>query len=403
MLFYFNNLAFFAPNVALAVLSSFYALLGLLFVSFPMEDRDNLAKRRIRSLPVSHLFWFVFPIAAFMITIIPLAIVTLLMSQNTTPDIQRAWEMLPSYFKLPLFMIGIWLAAILVFLAGFIAAQLFLMWRNYLQLQTAQSQLIRSEKLASLGQLVGGIAHEINNPINFILSNIEPLKEYLQSYKRLDAYIASQKTKLPSTLQTDIEALRQDADLDFAGEDSEKILESFQEGSKRISKIVEALRQYSRIDKDYYSSYDLRESVDSALALLANRMKNRIEIHKNYEEIPAIRCSPAQIDQVFFHILRNADQAIAEKGHIWIDIRSEENSIIVTIRDDGKGIAPEHLSKIFDPFFTTQPIGGGTGLGLSLSQGIIEQHGGTLSVESELGKGSAFTVSLPIRQERQAD
>ena len=208
--------------------------------------------------------------------------------------------------------------------------------------------------------------------------------------------MAGQKELMPPKLRTQYDAIYKEEDLDYALQDCDKLVRAFEDGSTRISEIVAGLRQYSRTDKDYYSPYDLHEAIESSLTLLGNRYKEDVTVHKHYGRIPKVVCSPGQINQVFMNLLRNAEQAIEEKGNVWITTYQENENVIVKIRDDGRGISSEHLSSVFNPFFTTKPVGSGTGLGLSISYGIIEQHGGTMTVESEVGEGATFIVSLPI-------
>ncbi|MEW6237475.1 MAG: ATP-binding protein [Candidatus Omnitrophota bacterium] len=272
--------------------------------------------------------------------------------------------------------------------------------RRTAELKAAQNQLIRSEKMSSLGQLIAGIAHEINNPVNFIKSNIQPLKDYLLGFKKAVDYMTENKEQLPSEMKERFEDIYEEEDLEFASQDAKKLMSSFEDGSDRISKIVADLRQYSRMDEDYYSQYDIHEAIDSTLNLLFNKYKNRIVLHKEYGDIPQISCSPGKINQVFMNIFVNAIEAIENEGHIWIQTSRQDKNAIIQIRDDGIGMPEEIKTKIFDPFFTTKPVGSGTGLGLSIVQGIIEQHGGTIAVESEAGKGTQFTVTLPLGENK---
>ena len=270
---------------------------------------------------------------------------------------------------------------------------------SYETLRRTQSQLIQSEKMASLGQLVAGVAHEINNPVNFIKSNIQPLKEYMSGFKKLILRIDQAKERLPEEDRLAYETIFEEEDIGYAIEDSDKLVSSFEDGSTRIAKIVADLRQYSRVDKEYRSPFDIHEAIESSLTLLHNRYKKHVTVHKEYGEIPKVVCSPGQMSQVFLNLLSNAEEAIEGDGNVWIRTYQEKDRVVIRILDDGKGIPAERLSKVFDPFFTTKPVGKGTGLGLSIAYGIIEQHGGTITVESEERKGATFTVTLPIRKE----
>jgi len=207
--------------------------------------------------------------------------------------------------------------------------------------------------------------------------------------------IGEKKDQMSGDLRSEFEMLYEEKDLEFADEDSGKLIKSFEDGSNRIAKIVADLRQYSRVDKEYRSPIDLHEAIESSLTPLHNRFKKHVTIHKEYGEIPQLVCSPGQISQVLLNLLSNAEESIEGDGNVWIRTRQEKDRIVVEIRDDGKGIPTENLSKVLDPFFTTKPVGKGTGLGLSIAYGIIEQHGGTITVESEQGEGTTFTMRLP--------
>ncbi len=265
------------------------------------------------------------------------------------------------------------------------------------QIQLRKQQLIQTDKMASLGQLVAGLCHEINNPVNFIKSNIQPLKEDIQDLFSFVKIIVDNQQKIPEDVLKKINLPQKMKEIDYDLDDIKKILDSFDEGSNRIASILYNLRLYSKVDDDYYSSFNIQEAIDSSLTLLYPLYKDQINIHKEYKSFPLTRCSPGQINQVFFNILKNAIEFNQSGGDIWVLTGYQDNNITITIRDNGVGIPKENLSKIFDPFFTTKPVGSGTGLGLSLSYSIIEQHEGRIAVESEMGKGSKFIVSLPIK------
>ncbi len=321
------------------------------------------------------------------------------------------WDftVLSPWYKEPTFFVIIIVCSLLIFFfAGSTLNRHFRLQTSYSdlrisheQLKQTQNKLIQSEKMASLGQLVAGVAHEINNPVNFIKSNIQPLKDYLFGYKKAVDTVVAQKESLPEKVRNEFDSVYEEEDLEYANEDSDKLIQSFEDGSDRIARIVADLRLYSRCDEDYYSAFDIHEAIDSSLTLLHSRYKDQITIHKDYAGLPSVTCSPGKINQVFVNLLGNAIEANEEsEGNVWITTSQEANNVIVNIRDDGKGIPSENLSKVFDPFFTTKPVGSGTGLGLSLSYGIIEQHGGTISVDSDIGKGTTFTVCLPIERKK---
>ncbi len=216
--------------------------------------------------------------------------------------------------------------------------------------------------MASLCQLFAGVAHEINNPINIIKSNTQPLKEYIGGFKKLIHHADSVKEKLSEPERQIHESILEE-DIDYAIEDSDKLIVSLEDGSDRIAKIVADLRLYSRVDEDDYSAFDIHEAIDSSLTLLHSRYKDQVTIHKDYAGLSSVTCSPGKINLVFVNLLSNAIESIEDQGNVWITSSQEDQYAIVTIRDDGKGIPLENLSKVYDPFLTTKPVGSGTGLG----------------------------------------
>lgn len=258
-----------------------------------------------------------------------------------------------------------------------------------LQLKDAQSQLVHSEKMAGLGQLVAGIAHELNNPIGFIYSNVGHLKDYCQRLFRL--------LDIAQTAPQELKQNLIDAEYDYLKEDLPRLISSCEDGSRRIRDIVLGLRNFSRMDSSRIERINLNQCIEDTLLLLAGEFKDRITVHKDFEPLPLVLCYPTQLSQVFMNLLTNASAAISAQGNIWIKSRSLKNKVEISIKDDGVGIPDEIKSKIFDPFFTTKEVGKGTGLGLSISYGIVERHNGTIEVHSEPGKGSEFVVSVPIR------
>jgi len=245
------------------------------------------------------------------------------------------------------------------------------------ELRETQAQLMQSEKMKSLGQLVAGVAHELNNPIGFVHANLQLLDEY--TGKLADA-----------TRDGDEARARQ------AREAITKLLVRSREGTERVKQIVMDLRSFSRTDQAEIANADLHEELDRTVALMEPRLKNDIELRRDYGELPQVRCYPGQLNQVFLNLLMNACDAIAGGGVITIRTRPSALGVRLEFEDDGPGIAPEALSRIFDPFFTTKPVGVGTGLGLSLSHGIVERHGGRLSAESTPGHGALFRIELPL-------
>lgn len=254
------------------------------------------------------------------------------------------------------------------------------------RLQKTHSQLVQSAKLAGLGELVAGIAHELNNPIGFVYNNIGHLQEYSNSLIGL-------VNELSKTAQNSKE-LRDAHDFNYIANDFPKLIASCEEGASRVKEIVTGLRNFSRTDAGGREEFDLHQGIDSTIKLLSGEIKNRIKIHKNYGLVNRINVHPGQINQVIMNLLTNAAQAIPTQGNIWIETGMKNGKVWLSVKDDGVGIKPENLEKIFDPFFTTKPVGEGTGLGLSVSYGIIQSHGGEIKVESSPGKGSKFIVTL---------
>lgn len=262
------------------------------------------------------------------------------------------------------------------------------------KMKRIQEQLVHSEKMASLGQLVAGIAHEINNPVNFISSNITPLKNYINDIKAL-INLYDHTCELHEQARQKVEEFKQEADFAFLIEDLDDLLEDIETGANRIKRIVQDLRNFSRLDEAELKVIDIHDSLDTTLNLLGHLYEKRITVHKNYGTIPPLECYAGQLNQVFMNILANAAQACGTKGNVWISTRSESGQAVISIRDDGKGIPEEILPKIFDPFFTTKDVGEGTGLGLSISYGIIEKHHGEIRVTSQEGQGTQFTIRIP--------
>lgn len=270
-------------------------------------------------------------------------------------------------------------------------------------LKKAQVQLVQTEKMSSLGQLVAGIAHEINNPINFIYANLSYVNRYTQNLLDLvDIYQENYSSN-------EIEQVIEQIELDFLRIDLPKIISSMQSGADRISKIVLSLRNFSRLDEAEMKLVNIHEGLDSTLLILQSRLKMNkgytdIELIQKYGNLPLVECYPRQINQVFMNIISNAideleKQKEQQNKQITIETGVQtENEIRITIRDNGSGISREVKHKIFDPFFTTKPVGKGTGLGLSIAYQIIEKHGGYIDVISEPGCGAEFAIVLPIKQ-----
>ncbi len=269
--------------------------------------------------------------------------------------------------------------------------------KAYVDLQNTQEQLVQTEKMASLGQLVSGIAHEIKNPLNFIYGNTSFLADYTQKLQSLlESY--NKLASLSPEDRSEMDRLKDIMHYSFIRDDLKTLIDNFTEGARRINTIVSDLRTFSRMDTDTISEIDLHASLEMSLNLLRNQYRNRIEIHREYGDIPKIQGYSGKLSQVFMNLLSNAFHAVKDKGEVWIRTRSSNGTVEVEIEDNGIGIQREHLKRIFEPFFTTKPVGQGTGLGLSISYGIIEQHHGKIHVASIPDKGSTFTVRLPVFQ-----
>ncbi|WP_265949327.1 cache domain-containing protein [Dechloromonas sp. A34] len=268
------------------------------------------------------------------------------------------------------------------------------------QLEAAQNQLLQSEKMASIGQLAAGVAHEINNPIGFVSSNLGTLEEYaddllaiVEAYGKADHLLDAQPE-----LRADIESLKARADLAFLSKDLHCLLRESHDGIERVKKIVQDLKDFSRIDNMDWAMANLEQGLDSTLNIVWNEIKYKADIVKEYGGIPLVECLGSQMNQVFMNLLVNAAQAIDGHGTITIRTGVADERVWIEIADTGKGIPLEVQKRIFDPFFTTKPVGQGTGLGLSLAYSIVQKHHGTLEVASEPGRGSSFRLEIPRRQ-----
>lgn len=266
------------------------------------------------------------------------------------------------------------------------------------RLEQAHHQLLQSEKLASIGQLAAGVAHEINNPIGFVNSNIGTLSGYVADLLRLvQAYEASE-TQLSAETAQQIALVKREIDLEYLHEDVGQLLRESKDGLERVKKIVQDLKDFSRVGETDLQWADLHKCLDSTLNVVANEIKYRAEVVKEYGPLPEVECVPSQLNQVFMNLLVNAAQAIADFGRITVRTGAERDHVCVSVADTGAGISPEHLSRIFDPFFTTKPVGKGTGLGLSVSYNIVRRHGGRIEVDSAPGRGTIFRILLPVAQ-----
>ncbi|MHB9101179.1 MAG: ATP-binding protein [Sulfuricella sp.] len=268
------------------------------------------------------------------------------------------------------------------------------------RLEDAQNQLLQSEKMASIGQLAAGVAHEINNPVGYINSNLGTLQKYLRDlFDMLAAYEQAEPLLAEhAEVLRNIRALKEKLDIAYLKEDVSALMSESQEGITRVKKIVQDLKDFSHVDEAEWQWSNIHNGLDSTLNIVWNEVKYKAEVIKEYGSLPDVECLPSQLNQVFMNLLVNAAHAIEERGIITLRSGVEGEEVWVEIADTGKGISPENLNRIFDPFFTTKPVGKGTGLGLSLSYSIVQKHHGRISVASEVGKGTTFRIWLPVSQ-----
>lgn len=271
------------------------------------------------------------------------------------------------------------------------------------QLRNAHEQLLQSEKMASIGQLAAGIAHEINNPIGFVNSNMGTLKGYVATLLGvIDQY--EQVGSGHPEVAAGMAALREQADLAFLKEDMTDLVRESLDGLKRVKEIVQALKDFSHTGATAWEVADLHQGLDSTLNIVSNEIKYKARVERQYGQLPPVTCLAAQLNQVFMNLLVNAAHAVSTQGIITVRTgtgkgcgpEAQADWVWIEVGDNGTGIAPEHMKRIFEPFFTTKPVGSGTGLGLSLSYGIVNRHGGRIEVASVIGEGTRFTVHLPV-------
>ncbi|OEU71877.1 MAG: hypothetical protein BA864_11110, partial [Desulfuromonadales bacterium C00003093] len=276
------------------------------------------------------------------------------------------------------------------------------------QLKNTQAQIVQAEKMASVGQLAAGVAHEINNPTGFVSSNLKTLADYLNDINRLikqyrmlitelkDNNAEDKITSSIEKLLDQISGIEKEIDLDFIMDDVMDLINDCREGTKRIKKIVLDLKDFAHPGEDKLQATDINKGIESTLNVVWNELKYKATVTKDYGKLPIVKCYPQQLNQVFMNIFVNAVQAIEKRGEIRISTRADNGSVEVRISDTGVGIPKENISKIFDPFFTTKEVGKGTGLGMNIAHNIIKKHNGTINVESEVGKGTTFRIRIPV-------
>ncbi len=276
-------------------------------------------------------------------------------------------------------------------------------------LKDTQAQLIQSEKMASLGQMVAGIAHEVNTPLGFVTNNLSIiernvgiLEQALKEYEKMEIMLREgELSELEAQLETVRELVLRIEEMSLPDRTRKTLAESNM-GLHRIQELVTNLRNFSRLDEAALKMVSLSESIDASLMIATNLVKHKAEVIKNYTPNLMVECYPAQLNQVFLNLITNAAQAIETFGKITITTQLEQDKAIIKVADTGVGIPEQNLKKIFEPFFTTKPVGQGTGLGLSIVYKIIEQHNGTITVKSKVGEGTEFTITLPVRQAKQS-
>ncbi len=267
-------------------------------------------------------------------------------------------------------------------------------------LSRQQAQLVQTEKLAALGTLAAGIAHEINNPMAFISSNVQALKRYCDAYIGLCKALQSEFASLPDCIRDSLQAVGKKRGVDYVLNDTSLIFSEVESGLVRVQDIVSNLKSFARMKPGERDHADINDAIRSALKILANELKYKCHVETALQALPPIYCNLNEVSQVFLNVIHNAAQAIEKEGDIHISSRylDDQNLIQVIIKDSGKGMDEATMSQIFDPFYTNKPLGQGTGLGLSVSHGIIEALGGNIKVTSQEKKGTSFFINLPVEQ-----
>ncbi len=264
------------------------------------------------------------------------------------------------------------------------------------KLESAQGQLLQSDKMAAIGQLAAGVAHEINNPVGFVNANLGTLKSYIDSLLLLISIFEQVSDEFPAGIQQRLQEVKENIELDYVRQDIIELLAESADGLDRVKQIVQDLKDFARAGESVWQNSDLHRGLDSTLNVVWNELKYKAKVHKEYGEIPLVRCVPAQINQVFMNMMINAAHAIDGMGEITLKTGREGEDVWISITDTGKGMSEVVLKRIFEPFFTTKAVGQGTGLGLSLAYSIIQKHKGRIDVVSTEGIGTTFTIYLPI-------
>jgi signal transduction histidine kinase len=265
------------------------------------------------------------------------------------------------------------------------------------KLEEAQNQLLQSDKMASIGQLAAGVAHEINNPVGFVSSNLNTLRQYVGDLLSLvDAYAASHAAPLDTAAAAHLSDTCEEVELDYLKQDLPQLLDESADGLARVKKIVQDLKDFSRVDQSEWQEADLNAGLQSTLNVVRHEIKYRAEVVHRLQPLPTVLCLAAQLNQVFMNLIVNASHAISEHGVITLSSGTEGQWVWIQVDDDGCGMSDEVRRRVFEPFYTTKEVGKGTGLGLSLSFSIVQKHGGAILVRSQLGVGTSFRVWVPI-------
>ncbi len=274
----------------------------------------------------------------------------------------------------------------------------------YKKLKLTQAQILHQEKMASIGQLAAGIAHEINNPVGFVMSNLNSLQKYINRMTEFIEVLTDVRTGTSDSMvnlhsSDRVRECRKSFKIDYIIEDARNLIKESFDGAERVKKIVQDLKSFSRVDEAEFKMADINAGIESTINIVWNELKYKAALRKEYGDIPATKCNPGHLNQVFMNILVNAAQAIEKKGEISIKTWRNDGYITVSISDTGSGIPGDKVTRIFEPFFTTKEVGKGTGLGLSIAYDIIQKHNGYIGVDSELGKGTTFTIKIPVVEE----
>jgi len=273
---------------------------------------------------------------------------------------------------------------------------------TYDELRESQQKIIQQEKMASIGQLAAGIAHEINNPVGFVMSNLHSMGKYserLFQFIKIQSEAVDRLSKQDGDTAVVLDGLhkkRQALKIDYLMNDFINVIKESLEGAERVKRIVQDLKNFSHNDEDEHKPADINEGIESTINVVGNELKYKANVKKEYGQIPLTKCNLGQLNQVFMNLLINAVQAIEEHGEISIKTERKDGDIVVSVSDTGCGIQQDIMNRIFEPFFTTKEVGEGTGLGLSIAYDIVKKHNGEILVTSEIGKGSTFTVKIPV-------